>query len=393
MSQWNALNVNVIKTRKIRCAKLNLPTTLAELPSKKSTPSPKRASTKTENLNSHNQYCKEQLNYSSADCSISVLSTEDSFNSSITVEDDVFQKSFQTPPEKDGCFSKNLTKRSLSLPAYLGSEEGYCNSLDSDVCFHPRRLFKEALNLEICPRSTSGRSNRAHSRALNQGLCGDSFPRLQENIHKGNASRTPHAERMKSTDLSSLITFDNNNNNSKSDQNNLESIKSKSRHSLREVTQSKGGLDVRPSWEQKVLVLTSDFKFGTELSTKPRNESAPRSKSVALTENISTCKAHNTGRHVKSETNSEMPRLQTVVWDYIKRKTTKRKQKDETSYSQKDENVNLGETNFKATNQECSSENFQDGGVERCKDELQIDLKKYEVDSLGSKVSVKFLIH
>ena len=376
MSQWNALNVNVIKTRKIECAKLNLPAALAKSPRKKSTPSPTLASTQTEIPN--NKDCKEQSSHSSADGLISLLSTTDSFNSSVYTEDEVFQESFETPPEKDGCFSKSSTKRCFSLPAYLEPEERNGYSLDADVRFHPRRLFEEALNLE-CP-SGSVRSNRADSRAYNQGLGGHSFPRLQENIHKENTNRTPHAERMKGTESSSLITCDNNNNFT-SDQNNLASAESKSRF---ESTKPKGGFDVR-SWEQKVLVLTSDYEFGTQLSKKPRDENDSRSKSVALTDNISTiandkvAKAQKTERQVKSETNSEMPKLQTVVWDYIKRKSTKRKRKNETSHSQKDEN--LKQDNYKATNQESCSKNGENTGVGGCKEKLPNHVKRFEAKS------------
>ena len=375
MSQWNALNVNVIKTRKIECAKLNLPPVFAKSPRRKSTPSPIRASTQTESAD--NKDCKEQLNQSNTDGSISLLSTEDSFSSSTYTGDEVFQDSFETPPEKDGCFSRSSTKRCLSLPAYLGYEEEHDNRVHSQVCFRPRRLFEEALNLESC--SGSSQSNKGDLGAPNQDLSGSNFPRFLDQIHKRHASRTPHAERMKSTESSSLITCDNNNN-SQSDQNNLESTTSKSK--FEQATQSKGSFDVR-AWEQKVLVLTSDYEFGTEFSRKLRDESEPRSKSVALTENISTiaddkiAKGHNPERQVKSDTNSEMPKLQTVVWDYIKRKSTKRKRKNETSNLQKDEN--LKEESLKTTNQECSSKSVDESG----KDGLPKNEKNYEADSPG----------
>ena len=394
MSQWNALSVNVIKTRKIECAKLNLPPAFAKSPGRKLTASPIHASTGTESSNSCN---KERLTQSSTDYSISLLSTEESFTSSAYTEDDVFQDSFETPPEKDGCFSKSSTKRCLSLPAYLGYEDED-NCVHAEVCFRPRRLFEEALNLESC--SGSGPSNKSDSGASNQVSSGYSFPRFHEDIHKRNASRTPHAERMKSTESSPLITCDNNNN-SQSDQNNLESTTSKGK-----FESESGQFDVR-AWEKKVLVLTSDYEFGTELSRKPKDENDTRSKSVALIDNISTIandkitRAHNPERQVKSETNSEMPKLQTVVWDYIKRKSTKRKRKNETSHLQRDEN--LKETNLKAVNQECSSTNVEntcnESGKDRLPDDAKDSLRKpgKNVDvgiiPIVSNVSANFLFH
>ncbi|XP_028402639.1 uncharacterized protein LOC114525474 [Dendronephthya gigantea] len=348
--QWNALNVNVIKTRKIECAKLQLPATLAKS-SRNSAATPKLAPTSKEKLNSSSEKSNEALrqNHSSIiDSIIPLLSTDESLNSSAYTEDEVFQESFETPPEKDSIFSENATKRCLSLPSYLTFEE-YSYSRESGARFAPRRLFEEALNLE----SYSGRlpATRVDSEEFSEDFTDHIFPRLQEHILKRNASGTGHAGQMKKSKSSSQINCDDNNN-VRYDQNHLQST------DINFATQSKEKFDVR-DWEQKVLVLTSDYEFGTEYSKKPRDEIDARSRSVALTENISTfasdkiCKDQTSQRQVKSETHSEMPKLQTVVWDYIKRRSTKKKRKNDNS--RLEQNDNLKGENLKATNQESSS--------------------------------------
>lgn len=373
MSQWNALNVNVIKTRRIECGKLNLPAALTRSPesiTKKSSPILKFASKESENLYPSSQESKQLLskNHSSGDSLISPghLSTENSFSSSVA-QDEVFQESFETPPDKDSSFSKSSTKRCLSLPAYLSSDQEYYYSTQS-VCFRPRRLFEEALNLESYSGTT--RRNGVNSRVDDQGSSGDIFPREQEKcVFKTKQSRTAHAERMKRNE-SSLISSDgnlDNNNNLNSDPNSLGS-----------KTQSKSGFDLR-DWEQKVLVLTSDYEFGTESSKKPREECDSRSRSVALTGNISTIasdkriKAQNPGRQVKSESTSEMPKLQTVVWDYIKRKSTKRKRKNDTSHLENRENS-------KPEREDSSSKNVENADNGGCK-ALLGDVERVEADS------------
>ena len=366
MSQWNALSVNVIKTQKIKCAKLNLPAVLAKSPAKKSPPSPKFASPGKKDPNLHSTEYKEQFtgSHSSADGFISV----DILNSSVCTEDEVFQESSETPPEEESYFIKSTTKRCLSLPTYLSSEEE--RNVDSDIYFRPRRLFEEALNLESY--RTSVQNNRVDLRGPNQGLGGYSFPRLQENIHKEKASNTPHAERMKNPETSFLITCDNNNNAS-SEQNNFAGTKS-----FESTKLSRQVFDAR-DWEQKVLVLTSDYEFGTESSKKPRDEGDTRSRSVALTENISSivnntiAEAPTTERQAKSEANSEMPKLQTAVWNYIKRKSTKRKRKNiDTGQSEKEGHL---KDSSKLPNQECSSEIVTSTAGICCNDELPSDVK------------------
>ena len=351
MSQWNALSVNVIKTRKITCEKLNLPAVLAKSPTK-SPPSPKLASPEKEDLDLYIIKYKDQFtgSHSSADGFNSVLPTEDTLNSSVCTEDEVFQESFETPPEEQSCFIKSTTKRCLSLPTYLSSEEE--TNFDSQARFRPRRLFEEALNLESY--SKSGQSNRVDLRQPNQDLCGYNFPRLQENIHKEKPNDTPHAARMKRTETSVLITCDNNNNSS-TGQNNLACTKS----SFESTKHSRNAFE-RRDWEQKVLVLTSDYEFGTESSKKPRDDSETRSRSVALTENISSivnntiAEPPTTKRQAKSEENSEMPKLQTAVWNYIKRKSTKRKRKN-IDAGQAPEKEHLKDSSAKSANQESSA--------------------------------------
>lgn len=376
MSQWNALNVNVIKTRKIKCAKLNLPAVLAKSPTNKSPPSPKFASPEKEDSNPYSIEYKEQFtrSHSSADGFISVSRTEDILNSSVCTEDEVFQESFETPPEEESCFIKSTTKRCLSLPTYLSSEEEH--NIDSDTCFRPRRLFEEALNLESYSRS--GQADRVDLRGPNQGPGDCTFPRLQENIHKEKASNTPHAERMKNAETSFLITCDNNNN-ANSEHNNFAGTKS-----FESTKQSRKVFDAR-DWEQKVLVLTSDYEFGTELSKKPRDDSDTRSRSVALTENISSivnntiAEAPTTERQAKSEANSEMPKLQTAVWNYIKRKSTKRKRKNiGTGQEEKEEHL---KDSCKSANQECSSEIVTNTAGICCNDEPSSDVKQRETNS------------
>ena len=379
MNQWNALNVNVIKRRKIECTKLNLPSTLVKSPTKKSTVSSKLASTEKENQNIYSKDDKDIFNktHSSADAFVSPQSTDKTLNSSANTDDEVFQESFETPPVKETCFFKHTAKRCLSLPTYLTSEEEYDNSIDNDASFRPRQLFEETLNLE----SSSGSDcyNTSDLKVHKQELGGCSFPRIEKNIHTaGKASRTPHAERMKSTKSSSLISCDNNNNLS-SDENNLSSTK-------KTFKSTKTTFDVR-DWEQKVLVLTaSDYEFGTDFSKKPKDDNGTRSRSVALTDNISTIAKDkfNTDqnsaseRSAKSETNSEMPKLQNVVWDYIKRKSTKRKRKNDSSNVEKHENVN--EENIKATNQETVLENVQNTNTKTNDNVRPKKLKGFEKD-------------
>lgn len=373
--QWNALTVNVIKTRKIECAKLQLPATLAKSPIK-STASPKLAPSNTEKFNSSDEKSNEALseNHSSIiDSIIPLSSTEDSLNSPADTEDEVFQESFETPPENDGIFSENGTKRCLSLPSYLTLEEKPHYTNESGACFRPRRLFEEALNLESYSRSS--RRTRVDSRGFSQDFTDHTFPRLQGHNLEGNASGTQlHAERMKKSKSSLQINCDNNNN-VRYDQNNLHSTNTDI------VTQSQDRFDVR-DWEQKVLVLTSDCEFGTESSNRPRDEIDGRSRSVALTENISTfasdqiSKDQNIQRQVKSETHSEMPKLQTVVWDYIKRRSTKKKRKNDSN--RLDQNDNLKGEDLKATNQESSS--VTDG--QKSEDKSLRKLDSVEADTL-----------
>lgn len=378
MSQWNALSVNVIKTRKITCEKLNLPAVLAKSPTK-SPPSPKHASPEKEDLDLYNIKYKDQFteSHSSAHGFISVLPTEDILNSSVCTEDEVFQESFETPPEEESCFVKSTTKRCLSLPTYLSSEEE--TNFDSQVCFRPRRLFEEALNLESY--SKSGQSNRVDLRQTNQYLGGYNFPRLQENIHKEKPSDTPHTERMKRTETSFLITCDNNNN-SITGQNNLACTKS----SFESTKHSRNAFEPR-DWEQKVLVLTSDYEFGTESSKKPRDDSETRSRSVALTENISSivnntrAEPPTTERQAKSEENSEMPKLQTAVWNYIKRKSTKRKRKN-IDAGQAPEKEHLKDSSKSANQESSASEIVRNiaAGI-CCNDKPSSEVKQYETNS------------
>lgn len=358
MSQWNALSVSVIKTRKIECKKLNLPPILV---SKQSSVIPTACSSSTSTKSNSNSFNKDP-HLSVQESGSSFSSTECICNSMVCSEDEVFRDSFDTPPEKDGCFTRNKTKRCHSLPTYLRSEQKQENGVKCTSKFRPRRLFEEALNLEPFSRSE-------------QNYLGHSYPRYQERILSKQATRTPHAERMKSTKSPSLIAYDRNNNNSFNDH------FAKSEVGLHSSTLPNNKFDAR-SWEQRVLVLTSKYEFGTEAGKTPKDDSRP--KSVALSANISkivndkVSKASNLEdeRQVKSETTTEMPKLQTAVWDYIKRRSTKRKRKN--SRSQKNGNPT------KDQSKQSSSKNDEKNGEASCKEKVQNTLKKFDKNS-GAK--------
>lgn len=331
MSQWNRLNVQVIKTKRIECRKLDLPdhlvqprdTRRGEKPSKQhlkfASPAP---SSERSNLGSEGHSTARQSNITDSSFDPDV---EDSL-SSLKTEEDVFQLSFETPWE-DTKQNKSAA-RCLSLPAYLSAKTGIGN--ETDVCFRPRRLFEKALNLESSSRDNANGSRLATEG--NEGLC-EWFPRSQElkkwwsgEDNKMNQCRTPPAEAMNRRGKLSLIADRNNNNSSSCDHKRF--FRSSSRR------RSKSSLDLRRNWEGKILALTSDSVFGAERVAVREQRSRPRS--VTLTGSVyALVKAKDkttkcdTEKRAASESRLGMPKFQTAVWDYIKRRSTKHKGKSD----------------------------------------------------------------
>ena len=335
MSQKNGLNIHVIKTKRIQCAKLDLPAMLAQprkTPTQNdrfTTPRPKASSLQTSNHNPSEVNLRRQTDSRSSLTDSLSPNTNDVPNTLEADEDVVFEDSLETPSE---AFAKPIKRgaRCLSLPACLGAEsEG---DDERSVCLRPRRLFEEALNLERS-RSAPPRGTSPHG----AGGASDEVARGRETAGRQGAAedkevkrrRTWRAEIVREKEALELIADHNNNNSSLREQECVPNYI---------ATRSQSASDLRRDWEQKILGLTeSGSEFGTERGgasyedegrrTRPRSVTLAGSVH-AFVEAREKAKAREAKGRAKSVGKHRgMPKFQTVVWDYIKRRSSKRKVK------------------------------------------------------------------
>lgn len=299
MSQWNAYNANV---REIYRGELN------------HTPTPIKTKHRTTNSTIATKYLNKisKTTHSSEEDIVSNFSTDNSFNTSLSSESEVFQDPLETPTEKDSSFSRNpAVKRSLSLPAQLRCElEENKTSIEKDS-YHPRRLFKKAINLESYRRNVSITGSKLNDDIF-VNVNNENFPE-QSRVGQMNGQEP-------------LMTYDSNNNYCYDYAERKLAKQSCEEH-------SNSNFDMR-KWERQVMVITSEFDFGTQLSRRSQNKlNNARSRSVALTDNIlrinnkaiRLTKEQETKDQVVSETQYEMSKLKFVARDYIRSKSTKQK--------------------------------------------------------------------
>lgn len=381
MSQWSGLNIHVIKTKRIECTKLNLPDVLTK---PQSCPPSKH---KKASLNSTSDSSPSQRGHSSHSSIAESLpiELEDTLSPLKTPEaDEVFECTFETASE-DSVNHRNVITRCLSLPC-LSCERNIAK--DSSVC--RQRLSHEAFNLESPLSDIQSRLVREASEGFWTGFPRDQDSEECESLKDIGMKRsiTPHAERMNRTDTVVLIADSNNNNSSSCDY--------KRGVNPSTLGRAKSSLELRQDWEQKILGLTSGSTFGAERVENRKELSRPRS--VTLTGNLhnlvgaqnQTTKNRDSERRTKSEGKQKMPKLQSVVWDYIKRRSTKRKSKRD---SQSKGNSNAKESkktpskeNYEKNNQTTSSGN-QGLGNGPVKNYLESDNRVSSPSSKGGKIS------
>ena len=357
MSQKNSLNIHVIKTKRIECAKLDLPAMLAQprkTPTKDdgfTTPRPEASSLQTSNHNPSNSEVNLRRQTDSRSSLTDSLSpkTNDVPSTPEADEDVVFDDSLETPSEAFAKPIKRDKARCLSLPACLGAESEGAD--ERSVCLRPRRLFEEALNLERS-RSAAPRGTSRHV----AGLASNEFARGRETAgRQGEAAedkevkrrRTWRAGIVREKEALELITDHNNNNSSLRERECVPNYTAIRSHSTS---------DLRRDWEQKILGLTeSRSEFGTERGGASYEDegSRTRPRSVTLAGSVHAfvearekAKAREAKRRAKSAGKHRgMPKFQTVVWDYIKRRSSKRKGKRDGGTKEEDSSKPRHSTN------------------------------------------------